>query len=40
MKTKKPVLGIILDGFGVRKAKKDNPLYMAKMPFYNSMLKK
>ena len=40
MKTKKPVLAIILDGLGIRKDKKDNPLFRAKMPFFNSMLKK
>lgn len=40
MKTKKPVLGIILDGFGVREEKNDNPVYLAQMPFYQSMLKK
>jgi len=40
MKTNKPIVGIILDGFGVRKEKKDNPFYLAKMPFYQSMLTK
>ena len=40
MKTKKPVLGIILDGFGIRKAKQKNPVHLAKMPFYQSMLRK
>ena len=40
MKTKQPVLGIILDGFGVRKGKDGNPFYEAQMPFYQSLLKK
>lgn len=39
MKVKQPVLGIILDGFGVRKSKDENPFSLAKMPFYNSLLK-
>ncbi len=39
MKVKQPVLGIILDGFGVRKSKDENPFGLAKMPFYNSLLK-
>ena len=39
MKVKQPVLGIILDGFGVRKGKEGNPFSLAQMPFYNSLLK-
>ena len=39
MKTKNPVLGIILDGFGVRTEKEGNPFDVAKMPFYKKMLK-
>ena len=42
MKTKQPVLGIILDGFGIRKEKdtEGNPFAVAQMPFYSQMLKK
>lgn len=39
MKTSKPVLGIILDGFGHRVEKEGNPMSEAKMPFYQSLLK-
>ena len=35
---KKPVLLMILDGFGIRNAKKGNAVKLAKMPFYNSLL--
>lgn len=39
MKTKNPVVGIILDGFGVRNEKDGNPFFVAHMPFYKSLLK-
>ena len=39
MKTKRPVLGIVLDGFGCRNEAEGNPLKIAEMPFYNQMLK-
>lgn len=39
MKTKHPVLGIILDGFGVRNESDGNPFFVAKMPNYNNLLK-
>lgn len=39
MKAKKPVVGIILDGFGINKNKEDNPLFVAKMPFWKNLLK-
>ena len=40
MKTKRPVIAIVLDGVGIRKEKKDNPMYIAKMPFFHDLLKK
>ena len=39
MKTKRPVLGIVLDGFGHRSSKEGNPVSEAKMPFYHAMLR-
>ena len=39
MKTKRPVIGIILDGFGCRDEADGNPIKVAKMPFYNTLLK-
>lgn len=39
MQVKQPVLGIILDGFGVRKGKDGNPFAQARMPFYQSLIK-
>lgn len=39
MKTAKPVLAIVLDGFGYRKAKEGNPIYEANMPFYDALIK-
>jgi len=39
MKAKKPVLAIILDGFGIREDKEGNPTKVAKMPFWTSLLK-
>lgn len=39
MKLKKPVLAIILDGFGINENKEDNPTKVAKMPFWKNMLK-
>ena len=38
MKTKNPVLGIILDGFGVRDESDGNPFFFAKMPNYKKIL--
>lgn len=38
MITKRPVLGIILDGFGYRKEKVGNPVFEAKMPFYDKLM--
>ncbi len=38
MKTNRPVLGIILDGFGYRKEKDGNPVFEANMPFYDQLL--
>lgn len=40
MRKKKSFILIILDGFGVRAEKKFNAVKLAKMPFYNSLLKK
>lgn len=39
MKVKTGVVGIILDGFGYRKEAEGNPMQVAKMPFYNALLK-
>ena len=39
MKTNRPVLGIILDGFGYREEAEGNPFKIAKMPFYKKLLK-
>ncbi len=39
LKSKNPVLAIILDGFGVRKDAELNPVLQAKMPFYQGLLK-
>lgn len=39
LKTKKPVLGIIIDGFGISEESDGNPVKHAKMPFYNKLLK-
>ena len=39
MQVRQPVLGIILDGFGVRKGKEGNPFAEARMPFYDSLCK-
>lgn len=39
MKTKRPILAIVLDGFGIREEKEGNPTKVAKMPFWNSLLK-
>lgn len=38
MKTNRPVLGIVLDGFGYRKEKDGNPVFEANMPFYDQLL--
>ncbi len=38
MKTNRPVLGIILDGFGYRKGKEGNPVIEANMPFYDQLI--
>lgn len=40
LKTKTPVLGIIIDGFGISDEASGNPVKKAKMPFYASLLKK
>ncbi len=39
MKVKKPVFAIILDGFGINENKEENPLFVAKMPYWKSLLK-
>ncbi len=39
METKKQVVGIILDGFGISDITEGNPVKKAKMPFYNKLLK-
>lgn len=39
MKSKTGVVGIILDGVGFREDAEGNPMKVAKMPFYNSLLK-
>lgn len=39
MRAKRPVLGIVLDGFGYRASKEGNPIMEAKMPFYDAMLR-
>jgi 2,3-bisphosphoglycerate-independent phosphoglycerate mutase len=38
-KVDKPVLLMIMDGFGIRKPKKGNAVKQANMPFYDSLLK-
>ncbi len=38
-KIKGPVLLMIMDGFGIRNPRKANAVKLAKMPFYNSLLK-
>ncbi len=38
MKTNRPVLGIVLDGFGYRKESEGNPVSEAKMPFFSQLL--
>ena len=39
MKAKTGVVGIILDGVGVRESAEGNPMKVAKMPFFNALLK-
>ena len=39
MKTNKKVVAIVLDGFGINKSPEDNPLFVAKMPFYKKLIK-
>ena len=39
MKLKKPVVAIVLDGFGINESKEENPLFVAKMPFWKSLKK-
>ncbi len=39
MKSNKKVVAIVLDGFGINESKEDNPLFVAKMPFYKNLLK-
>ena len=39
MKTNNKVVAIILDGFGINENKEDNPLFVAKMPFYKKLMK-
>lgn len=39
MKTKTPILAIVLDGFGINNEKEENPTKQAKMPFWSSLLK-
>ena len=39
MKLKKPVVAVVLDGFGINENKEENPLFVAKMPFWNSLKK-
>ena len=39
MKSNRPVIGIVLDGFGCRNEKEGNPVKVAEMPFYKTLLK-
>ncbi len=39
MKTKTPILAIVLDGFGINNEREENPTKVAKMPFWNNLLK-
>ncbi|MBR1925549.1 MAG: 2,3-bisphosphoglycerate-independent phosphoglycerate mutase [Clostridia bacterium] len=39
MKLKKPVVAIVLDGFGINENKEENPFFVAKMPFWNNLKK-
>ena len=39
MKINKKVVAIVLDGFGINESKEENPLYVAKMPFYKNLQK-
>ena len=39
MKTRRPVLAIVLDGFGINESSDSNPLKEAKMPFWKKLLK-
>ncbi len=38
MKAKKPVLAVVLDGFGIREEAEGNPTKVAKMPFWKKLL--
>lgn len=39
MKTKNPILAIVLDGFGLNSVKEENPTKVAKMPFWSKLQK-